>query len=120
MFGDSIKAINFDFETFVKNLTKDNKLISVYYYNSPLDRKKDEGAYRRQQKFFDKIKKIPNFNLILCRMQKIKIDGKIIYQVKEDDINLAVNMVKLAYTNSYDTAILVSSDGDFVPCCKCY
>lgn len=27
----------------------------------------------------------------------------------------AVDMVKLAYNNAYDTAILVSSDGDFVP-----
>ena len=26
-------------------------------------------------------------------MQKIKTDGKIIYQVKEDDIHLAVDMV---------------------------
>jgi len=48
-------------------------------------------------------------------MQKVKIDGKTIYQVKEDDIHLAVDMVKLAYNNAYDTAILVSSDGDFVP-----
>jgi uncharacterized protein (TIGR00288 family) len=46
---------------------------------------------------------------------KCKINGKTIYQVKEDDIHLAVDMVKLAYNDAYDTAILVSSDGDFVP-----
>ena len=48
-------------------------------------------------------------------MQKVKIDGKEIYQVKEDDIHLAVDMVRLAFNNAYDTAILVSSDGDFNP-----
>ncbi len=48
-------------------------------------------------------------------MQKRKKNGKIIYEVKKDDIYLAVDMVKLAYNNAYDTAILVSSDGDFVP-----
>ena len=51
-------------------------------------------------------------------MQKVKINGKTVYQVKEDDIQLAVDMVKLAYNNAYDTAILVSSDGDFVPAVK--
>ena len=35
--------------------------------------------------------------------------------MKEDDIHLAVDMVKLAYNGAFDTAILVSSDGDFVP-----
>ena len=48
-------------------------------------------------------------------MQKVKINGKTIYQVKEDDIHLAVDMVKLAYNDAYDTAILVSSDWDFIP-----
>ncbi|MBI5803732.1 NYN domain-containing protein [Candidatus Pacearchaeota archaeon] len=69
----------------------------------------------KNQRFFDKLKRIHDFELVLCRMQKVKIDGKTIYQVKEDDIHLAVDMVKLAHNNAYDTAILVSSDGDFVP-----
>ncbi len=87
----------------------------MYYYNCPLDRKKNEISYIAQQKFFEKLKKIPDFKVILCRMQKAGVDGKTIYQVKEDDIHLAVDMVKLAYNNAYDTSILVSSDGDFVP-----
>ena len=48
-------------------------------------------------------------------MQKKKSNNKIIYEAKEDDIHLAVDMVKLAYNDAYDIAILVSSDGDFVP-----
>ena len=115
MFKDKQKSMNFDFEKFIKDLVGDRELIRVYYYSAPLDRKKDEETYIKQQKFFDTLRRIPNFNLILCRMQKIKIDGKEIYQVKEDDINLAVDMVKLAFNNAYDTAILVSSDGDFNP-----
>ena len=69
----------------------------------------------RQQKFFDMLRRILDFNLVLCRMQKVKINGKIVYQVKEDDIHLAVDMVKLAYNDAYDTTNPVSSDGDFVP-----
>jgi uncharacterized LabA/DUF88 family protein len=118
MFKSEQRSINFDFEKFVRELVGDRELIRVYYYSAPLDRKKDEETYMKQQRFFEALKRIPNFNLILCRMQKVNIDGKEIYQVKEDDINLAVDMVKLAFNNAYDTAILVSSDGDFNPAVK--
>lgn len=118
MFSSKKKSMNFDFEKFIKELVGDRDLIRTYYYSAPLDRKKDEEIYMKQQRFFDALKRIPNFNLILCRMQKVKIDSKEIYQVKEDDINLAVDMVKLAFNNAYDTAILVSSDGDFNPAVK--
>lgn len=109
------KPNDMDLEKFTNYLVGDRKLIRVYYYNAPLDRKKDEENYIKQQKFFEKIRRIPNFNFILCRMQKRKVEGKIIYEVKEDDIHIAVDMVKLAYNGAFDTAILVSSDGDFVP-----
>lgn len=118
MFINEKKSINFDFEKFVNELTGDRELIRVYYYSAPLDRKKDEETYTKQQRFFEALKRIPNFTLVLCRMQKVKIEGKEIYQVKEDDISLAVDMVKLAFNNAYDTAILVSSDGDFNPAVK--
>jgi uncharacterized LabA/DUF88 family protein len=109
------KPNDFDFNKFIKFLIKDKELVRVYYYNCPMDRRKSEEGYIKQQKFFDKIQRIPKFTFVLCRMQKKKVDGIITYEAKEDDIHLAVDMVKLAYNNAYDTAILVSSDGDFVP-----
>ena len=117
MFKDE-KPMNFNFEKFLDYLVEGRELINIFYYNAPLDRNKGEIGYRKQQRFFDKIKRIPKFNLILCRMQKRKIEGIIIYEVKEDDIHLAVDMVKLAYNDVYDTAILISTDGDFVPAIK--
>jgi uncharacterized LabA/DUF88 family protein len=109
------KLTEFDFEGFVKHLAGDRKLIRTYYYTAPLDKKKDEKTYSKQQQFFEKLKKIPDFELVLCRMMKEKINGKEVYTVKEDDICLAIDMLKLAHKNAYDMAILVSSDGDFVP-----
>jgi len=109
------KPFDFNFEKFVKVIAANRRLLSTYYYNVPLDIMQDKEKYMKQQRFFDKIKRIPNFNFVLCRMQKRKVDGKAIYEVKEDDIHLAVDMVKLAYSGAYETAILVSSDGDFVP-----
>jgi uncharacterized LabA/DUF88 family protein len=37
---------------------------------------------------------------------------------KKIDIRIAIDMVSLAYEDGYDTAILVSGDGDFVPVIK--
>ena len=107
------KPNEFDFEKFVKYLVRGRKLVRVYYYNCPMDRRKGEEGYIKQQKFFDKIQRLPNFTFILCRMQKNKSTN--LYEAKEDDIHLAVDMVKLAYNDAYDSTILVSSDGDFVP-----
>jgi len=109
------KPNNFNFEKFVNYLSKDKELIKTYYYNAPLDITNDKEKYIKQQQFFDKIKRIPKFNFVLCRMQKRIINGKVIYEVKEDDIHLAVDMIRLAYKDYYNLAILISSDGDFVP-----
>lgn len=109
------RSFDFNFEKFVSYLVGNRSLVRAYYYNAPLDRKKDEDSYIKQQRFFDKIQRIPNFSFVMCRMQKSKKNGKTSDEVKEDDIHLAVDMVKLAYNDAYDVAILVSSDGDFVP-----
>jgi len=109
-----------DFGKLVEILREDRLLIGVYYYNAPLDRGYNEQIYWKQQKFFSELRKIPGFNVILCNMRKIIRPGskKPEFTVKGDDIHLATDMVSLAYENAYDTAILVSGDGDFVPTIK--
>lgn len=37
---------------------------------------------------------------------------------KKVDINIAVDIISLGYENEYDTAVLISGDGDFVPVIK--
>ena len=51
-------------------------------------------------------------------MRKIKDGDKIKFLVKGDDIHLATDMISLAYEDAYDTAIIVTGDGDFVPAIK--
>lgn len=107
------------FSKLIEILRKSRLLIGTYYYNAPLDRGYNEDIYWRQQKFFDELRKIPDFHVVLCNMRKIKRpDGKMEFAVKGDDIYLATDMVSFAYENKYDTAILVSGDGDFVPAIK--
>lgn len=109
-----------DFSRFVESLSKSRELVEARYYNAPLDRRHDPASYRRQQQFFAALSRIPRFRVILCRMQRIlDPDGKPRYRVKDDDIHIAVDMVSLAYEDRYDTAILVSGDGDFLPAVDC-
>jgi len=73
IYGDEKKLMDFNFKKFCNFLANEREIIDIFYYNAPLDRTKDLEKYKRQQKFFEKIKKIPKFNLILCKMLKRKI-----------------------------------------------
>ena len=57
--------------------------------------------------------------MVLCNLKKIVLnDGTIDYQIKGDDVYLAVDLVSGAYENLYDVAIIVSGDEDFIPAIK--
>ncbi len=113
-----IGNVDIDFQKLAQNLCRNRKLVRTYYYNAPLDMSFDKERYKKQQKFFEKLRNIPNFKLTLVRLQKRRIEGKTYYVVKGDDIHIAVDMVILAQNNSYDAAVLVSGDGDFTPAVK--
>ncbi|MFH1359365.1 MAG: NYN domain-containing protein [archaeon] len=117
IYEDSKELSYFNFKKFGDFLAGKRKLIRVLYYNAPLDYSEDKKKYAKQQRFFEKVKNTEKVKLILSRLQKRKIKGtsKFYYVIKGDDIHIAVDMVKGAYEDSFDTAILVSGDGDFVP-----
>jgi len=106
------------FEKIINEIVNKRILIGVYYYNASLDRGFNEEIYWKQQKFFSDLRRIPGWHVIMCRMKKDTSAKEPTYIVKGDDINIATDMVGLAYENAYDTAILVSGDGDFVPAIK--
>lgn len=117
LYGKNKSLKHFDFEKFAQFLAGEHKVIGIYYYNALLDREHNAEKYGSQKEFFGKLKQIPNFNLILCKLLKRGIIGtnKFYYIIKEDDIHMAVDMVENACDNNFDIAILVSGDGDFVP-----
>ncbi|MHA1374304.1 MAG: LabA-like NYN domain-containing protein [Promethearchaeota archaeon] len=53
--------------------------------------------------------------VIKTSFDKIAANGAV---EKKIDIRIAIDIVSLAYENAYDTAVLVSGDGDFVPVIK--
>ncbi len=113
----SVKEI--DFEKLVSLLIKERLLTKVFYYNAPLDISINEKKYWEMQRFFENLKRLPGFNVILCKRRKYKKDdGSYGFEMKGDDVYLAIDMVSGAYENIYDTGIIVSGDEDFVPLIK--
>jgi uncharacterized LabA/DUF88 family protein len=114
-----------DFKKFSDLLCAGRKHIRTYYYNTPIKQADDPDEYRRQQLFFDGLRRTPYLELKLGYfLKKTKIcencGRTLSYPVEKGcDVNLAVDMMSMAYKNLYDVAILVSSDGDFASACQC-
>ncbi len=120
IYGKDKSLKNFDFKGFADFLAGKEKVASIFYYNAQLDRENNPKKYESQKLFFEKLKEIPNFHLVLCKLLKRQISGtnKFYYIIKEDDINMAVDMVEGACSGDFDVTMLVSGDGDFVPAVK--
>ena len=71
----SLKNLNkgrIDFQKLLHLLTKDKLLISTFYYNAPLNIKINSKTYWEQQKFFNELRKISDFKVVLCKLRKHK------------------------------------------------
>lgn len=120
LYGKDKSLKTFDFAKFADFLAKKRDIVDIFYYNAQLDREQNPNKYESQKGFFEKLKEIPKFHLILCKLLKRNITGtsKFYYIIKEDDIHMAVDMVENSCGNKFDVAIVVSGDGDFVPAVK--
>lgn len=123
----NIGKTNLDFYEFSKLLCGKRELIRAYYYNAPVTQKQDPVQHAKQQKFFSKLDSTPYLTVKLGYFLEAERPRKIacLYCSKEGeyllknwiekgvDTRIATDMITLAYKNVYDTAILVSGDGDF-------
>jgi len=107
------------FQEIINFLAKEENIVDIFYYTASLDITFDEEKYWKHQRFLEKLRKIPKFNVVLCTLKKsIEKDDSIKFTIKGDDIYLANDLIKGAYENFYDTAIIVSGDEDFIPAIK--
>ncbi len=100
---------NFDFHKFALALCNGRALVRLYYYSAPRDQNAGQDKYQSQQRFFDALHHTPYLELRLGRLVK-RGTG---YVEKGVDVRIATDMINHAYKDNYDTAILVSGDGDF-------
>src|SRR5690606_24481362 len=83
----------------------------TYYYNSILTEDHGEGVREGQRRFFESLRRIPYVPVRLGTLHR-RHDGTLVE--KGIDVAIAVEALSLAYQDAYDTALLVSGDGDYV------
>lgn len=103
-----------DLNLLANQLSRGYYFAKLRYYTSPMPHSRSE-AYRRQQKFFDELRRSRRIELVLGRHEpRWDADGRRYHVEKETDVNLAVDMVAGAYEDRYDVAMLVAGDTDYV------
>lgn len=100
---------------FAGRLAGNRTLVGVWYYNvsPPAERPMDQIA--RQERYYSLVREDPAVRFTLGFLQRRIVSGKAVYEEKGVDVSLVVDMLTGAFTDAYDVAILVSSDGDFKP-----
>ena len=101
--------IKADYEKLKNFICRDRELHNIFLYEGvvyPISPEK--------KKWYKGLNKRSGY-VIKASFDKIVSSGAI---EKKVDIKIAIDMISLAYENSYDTAILVSGDGDFIPVVK--
>lgn len=98
------------YEKIVNNLVGQRKLVRIYFYTAIPDQTRESQSYRKTRNFLRALESRPFFEIRL---------GRICYPdpgkpfTKGVDVKLATDMLEYANRGLYDTAILVSGDGDF-------
>lgn len=116
-----LKLLDFQYRSFAQNLVsltqKGTILADIRYYVGSVkrqagpDKEKSEKLYANQQKFIAKLQQ-QKVAVILGNL--IQHPDKSFHE-KGVDVRIAVEMIRLARENKYDTAYLLSSDTDLVP-----
>ncbi|MFQ5933939.1 MAG: NYN domain-containing protein [Dehalococcoidia bacterium] len=106
---ENCRRTDLSFSGFIQRLLRGRTLLRTYYYNILQDSRRKPQAYWQQQKFLSILYSTPYLEVRLGRSayrRGVAIE-------KGVDIRLATDMLELAWRNLYETAILVSGDGDF-------
>ena len=107
--SENCKRFDVNYEAIVQKLTEGKQIFRIYYYNIMRDSDKNQQAYHDQQKFLSVLYNTPYLEV---KLGISKQRGETSVE-KGVDIMVATDLLKLAWEDSYDVAILVSGDGDF-------
>jgi uncharacterized LabA/DUF88 family protein len=136
-----ITELDFDFERFAIFLANDRTIAEMgkrYYIGTVPEKEGDQKskeAMSKQTTLFDTLKKTDwqiKTSKLRRRNEEINIDARVLnyeriralgiekieyerFREKGIDVKLATDLIVGAIDNKYDTAILVSSDGDLIP-----
>jgi len=93
-------------------LNTGDHLVNAYYYTALPN---DHDIEEKHKNFIKILKKDVRVKVRSVPLLKATDNTNVFRYSKGEDIYLACDMVRGAYTNQYDVAVLISGDGDFVP-----
>ena len=99
------------FSKFATKLANKRKIERIFYYNVRQELEGKITIPEQQKKFLSTLNRIPNIEVKLGIWKEQ--NGSIVE--KGVDVLLATDLVLNAAKNKFDTAIIVSGDGDFFP-----
>ena len=108
---ENLQNTRVNLQEFIVQLLGQRRLVRTYYYNAPLTDDYGEDLREGQQRFFESLRRIPYVTVRLGRLHR-RNDGTLVE--KGIDVAIAVESLSLAYQDAFDTALLVSGDGDYV------
>ncbi|MDO8491300.1 MAG: NYN domain-containing protein [Dehalococcoidia bacterium] len=106
---ENVGRTDLNFSEFARRLVGQRQLSRTYYYNILQDRSQNPEGFREQQEFLDVLRNTPYLEV---RLGGTKLSQGVPVE-KGVDIMLATDLLHFAANNLYDTAVLVSGDGDF-------
>ena len=106
---ENCNRFDLDFVAFSTKLCNERSLFRTYYYNVLRDRDRNPRAYEDQKKFLSALYSTPFLEI---RLGGSKYRGDITIE-KGIDIMLATDLLRFAWNDLYDVAVIVSGDGDF-------
>ena len=106
---ENCRRYDVDFGAFSTKLAGGSPHLRTYYYNVLRDPDRNFQAYQDQQKFLTALHSTPYLEV---RLGASKLRGDVPVE-KGVDIMIATDFLRMAWNDLYDTAILVSGDGDF-------
>ena len=108
---ENLSNTRVNLQELVRQLLEERALVRIYYYNAPLTEDYESELRDGQQRFFESLRRIPYVTVRLGRLHR-RHDGSLVE--KGIDVAIAVESLELAYQDAYDTALIVSGDGDYV------
>ena len=123
---------HFDYTKFADNLVNllqiDITIVkSIYFVPKPDDFLIQDDFYKNKNEWYDSLRSINNISVIesnhIARPapgltnQDMKIADKTTYYITEKgtDVNLTAHLLTKGFMNTYDVAIIVSGDTDYIP-----
>ena len=106
---DNCNRHDVNFQVLTDKLRGEDQHIRTYYYNLQRTFDQNPEAYENQRRFFNVLYDTPYLEV---KTGYMRARGESANE-KGIDVMITADLVNMAWKNQYDTAILISGDGDF-------